>query len=95
MPTIYRNGIEYGGAESKITTATASLTSTGWSSNSKTVSVTGVTASNSVLVTPAPASIDDYANCGIKCTAQAAGTLTFSCTTVPSSTITVNVMIID
>lgn len=81
--------------KSEITTTTASLTSTGWSSNSKTVSVTGVTASNSVLVTPAPASMDDYANCGIKCTAQAAGTLTFSCTTVPSSTITVNVMIID
>lgn len=94
-PLAVKTAYDLAATKSEITTTTASLTSTGWSSNSKTVSVTGVTASNSVLVTPAPASMDDYANCGIKCTAQAAGTLTFSCTTVPSSTITVNVMIID
>ena len=94
-PSAVKAAYDLAATKSEITTATTSLTSTGWTNNAKTVSVTGVTASNSILVTPAPASMDNYANCGIKCTAQAAGTLTFSCTTVPSSTITVNVMIID
>lgn len=64
-----------------------------WSSNTQTVSVTGVTASNIVIVSPAPASAADYAAAGIVCTAQAAGELTFTCTTVPSNAITVNVII--
>lgn len=64
-----------------------------WSSNTQTVSVTGVTASNIVIVSPAPASATDYAAAGIVCTAQGAGTLTFTCTTVPSNAITVNVII--
>lgn len=70
------------------------LTVAGWSNNTQTVSVTGVTASNNVIVAPAPASQADYTAAGIICTAQGAGTLTFTCTTVPSSAITVNVLII-
>lgn len=69
------------------------LTVAGWSNNTQTVSVTGVTASNIVIVSPAPASAADYAAAGIVCTAQGAGTLTFTCTTVPSNAITVNVII--
>ena len=65
-----------------------------WSSNTQTVNVTGVTASNVVFVSPAPASASDYASAGIVCTAQGAGTLTFTCTTVPSNAITVNVVIL-
>lgn len=65
-----------------------------WSSNTQTVNVTGVTASNIVFVSPAPASASDYAAAGIVCTAQGAGTLTFTCTTVPSNAITVNVVIL-
>ena len=65
-----------------------------WSSNTQTVNVTGVTASNVVFVSPAPASASDYAAAGIVCTAQGAGTLTFTCTTVPSNAITVNVVIL-
>lgn len=63
-----------------------------WSSNTQTVNVTGVTATNVVFVSPAPASAADYASAGITCTAQGAGTLTFTCTTVPSNAITVNVV---
>lgn len=69
------------------------LTVAGWSSNTQTVSVTGVTASNIVIVSPAPASAADYAAAGIVCTAQGTDSLTFSCTTVPSNAITVNVII--
>jgi len=63
-----------------------------WSSNTQTVNVTGVTATNTVFVSPAPASAADYASAGIVCTAQGAGTLTFTCTTTPTNAITVNVV---
>jgi hypothetical protein len=65
-----------------------------WSSNTQTITVTGVTATNTVFVAPAPASAADYAAAGILCTAQGSGTLTFTCTTVPSNAITVNVVIL-
>lgn len=76
-------------------TTTISLTTSGWSNNQKTVNVTGVTASNTVIVAAAPASIADYAAAGIYCSAQGAGTLTFTYTTAPTATITVNVLILD
>ena len=69
------------------------ITVDGWYSNTQTVSVTGVTASNVVIVSPAPASAADYAAAGIICTAQGTDSLTFTCTTVPSNAITVNVII--
>lgn len=69
------------------------LTVAGWSNNTQSVTVTGVTASNIVFVAPAPASAADYAAAGIVCTAQGTDSLTFSCTTVPSNAITVNVII--
>ena len=79
-----------GGASS----ATATLAVNDWSSNTQTVSVTGVSASNNVIVAAAPASQADYTSAGILCTAQGAGTLSFSCQTVPTNAITVNVLII-
>ena len=76
------------------TATTALLDEMGWSGNSQTVNVTGVTASNNVIVSAAPASQSDYSVYGIICTAQGAGTLTFTCDTVPTTGITVNVLII-
>lgn len=69
------------------------LTVAGWSNNTQTVTVTGVTATNTVFVSPAPASASDYASAGIICTAQGTDSLTFTCTTVPTNAITVNVVI--
>lgn len=66
-----------------------------WNNSSQTVQVTGVTATNTIFVAPAPASSADYAAAGIVCTAQGAGTLTFTCDTVPSNAITVNVIIFN
>lgn len=80
---------------SSSTTTTCTLTSAWWSSNSQTVSATGVTASNTVIVSPAPANISTYADCGVYCSAQGSGTLTFKCDTVPSGSITVNVLIMS
>ena len=77
------------------TTITVTLTSAWWSSNSQTVSATGVTASNTVIVSPAPSDIGDYADKWVYCSAQGSGTLTFGCDTAPSGDITVNVLIMS
>lgn len=76
-------------------TATATLTTGGWSSNAQTVSVSGVTASNNVIVAPAPASISAWTAAGVYCSAQGAGTLTFTCTTAPTAALTANVLILS
>ena len=78
-----------------MSTITVTLTSAWWSSNSQTVSATGVTASNTVIVSPAPDDIADYADCGVYCSAQGSGTLTFGCDTAPSGDIVVNVLIMS
>lgn len=70
------------------------LTVAGWSSNTQTITVGGVTADNVVFVAPAPASQADYTSAGIMCTAQGTDSLTFTCTTVPSNAITLNVVIL-
>lgn len=78
-----------------MSTATATLPTSGWSSDSITVNVTGVTASNNVIVAPAPASISAWAAAGVYCSAQGAGTLTFTRTSANTAAITVNVLILS
>ena len=84
-------------ADSKATvkTITANLSASGWSSNSQAVTVSGVSANNTVIVTPAPNSHLEYANCMVRCTAQAANKLTFTCEEVPANALTVNVVILS
>lgn len=74
-------------------TATITLTTAGWSNNSQTVTVQGVTASNIVIVNPAPASYDEYVVDNVRCTGQSANSLTFTCDFVPNEAITVSVII--
>ena len=83
------------GAQAKHKPKKCNLTVAGWSSLKQTVSVSGVTADNTLLVTPAPASQDVYCEAGVKCSAQAAGSLTFECTDVPAEELKVNVVILD
>lgn len=71
---------------------TATLAAADWSSSTQTVTVSGVKADSVVFVSPDPASASDYASAGILCTAQAADSLTFTCTQTPSNAITVNVI---
>lgn len=68
------------------------LIATDWVSNEQTIQVDGVTSYNTVLVGPAPLSSDEYAECGILCTAQGEGELTFTCQTVPQNDLTINVV---
>lgn len=76
------------------TAATATLTASGWADNSQTVSISGVTASNLVMVAPAPDSHEAYSDANVRCTAQGAGSLTFACDAVPSVALAVNIAIL-
>lgn len=78
-----------------IKSATATIAVSAWSNGSATVTVTGVTASNTVIVSPAPSSITAWVKGELKCTAQGTNSLTFTCTTTPTAAININVLIID
>ena len=74
-------------------TKSATIQAGNWSGTTATISVSGVTASNNVVVSPAPASMDYYGLYGVRCVSQGAGTLTFGADTQPSVAITVNLII--
>lgn len=71
---------------------TITLTAAGWSNGSQTVSVSGITSTGVVFVSPDPTDQTDYTTAGIICTAQATDSLTFTCDTTPSSDIDVVVV---
>lgn len=56
-----------------------------------TVTVTGMTATAFVIVSPDPSSFDVYATAGCRCTAQASNALTFAVDETASVAMTVNV----
>lgn len=69
------------------------LVAANWSSNTQTITVQGVTATNTVIVSPIPTDAEDYAAAGILCTGQATNALTFTCQTTPASDLQVNIVI--
>ena len=69
------------------------LTVAGWSNSSQTVTASGVTANNAVVISPAPSSYSSYGEFGVHCSSQAANSLTFVCDSVPDVALTVNVFI--
>ena len=76
-------------------TATVTLTAAGWRKGEQTVTVTGILADSSAqIVDVCPAnkpSADRWAAAGVWCTSQAANSLTFSCDSVPTEDINVNI----
>ena len=86
-------GTDYAGPSVGVS---ATLTASGWDADAKTqtVSVAGVTADANLIITAAPDGYMAYAEAGVRCTAQGAGTLTFACETVPSDDLTANVLIL-
>ena len=83
------------GAANPPTLRTVTLTTSGWSSNSQTITVSGVSADETVqLITPVPAlaSQTAYYEAGILVTGQAANSLTFTCQNVPTEDLTVYVV---
>lgn len=73
---------------------TCSLTVAGWSSNTQTVSLTGMAADRIVIIGPVADSMDVCKTNAVYCSAQGNGTLTFKCQTTPSVAITMNVIMI-
>lgn len=67
-----------------------------WDTTAKTISVTatGVTESGFLIVGPDSSSQDEWEDCGIRATAQAAGSLTFACDEVPADAVKVNVLMV-
>lgn len=78
--------------QNTITSVAVTLTVEGWSDNQQTVTASNVTASNIVWVSPAPASFSAYGQAGIYASTQGAGTITFTCTKVPTVAIGVEVV---
>lgn len=95
IKTINWNSILWSGNISLYSTITVTLTSAWWSSSTQTVSATGVTASNTVIVSPAPSSFSDYVEAWVYASSQWANSLTFTCTSEPAVDILVNVLIMD
>lgn len=73
---------------------TATLTVAGWSDKSQTVTVTGVTTTNNILVMPQKASSEDYYTAEVEAIAQATDSLTFVCETVPTVALIVDIIIL-
>lgn len=67
--------------------------SANWPSNTQSVTVQGVTTTNTIFAGAAPNSVHDYDAAGVICTAQTTNNLTFECVNVPNNDITVNVLI--
>lgn len=73
---------------------TVTIATSDWSSSVATKSVSGVTSSNNILVVPDPSSYQNAMECGVYCSAQGSGTLTFSALySTPQSSITMNILI--
>lgn len=79
-------------AGSTYTEATATLLASGWSNNQQTVNVTGVTSERAVVAAAAPGSFVAYCEATVRCSAQGAGTLTFTCEEMPSENLSVVIL---
>ena len=73
--------------------AQVTLTAAGWSGTTQTVTVSGVTADNMVIVTYAPGSRAAWTDADIYCSAQAANALVFTCSDTPTTDVIANVAI--
>lgn len=71
------------------------LAAASWSDGTQTVAVAGVTATSSVIVQAAPESRAAWLDADVYCSAQGAGTLTFTCESAPETDLTANVLIVE
>lgn len=95
-PTEDSHAASKGYVDGKLIFVSVTLPASGWADNVQTVSVSAVTADASVTVAPDPSSDDNYTTyteCGVRCTAVGAGTMTFKCTDVPAANLAVNVAV--
>lgn len=86
------------GAATPAVAKTVTLYSSGWSSNSQTVTVNGVLADETAqLIQPMPAVASQvaYMSAGIYCSGQAANSLTFTCSETPAEDIALYIVITE
>ena len=76
------------------TTTTVTLSTGSWSNLQQSKTVTGVTASSILIITPAPANLDAYNTAGVYCSSQTVNSLTFTCKTKPTANLTVQIIIL-
>lgn len=76
------------------TTGTITIAVEDWNSSTTAIKtdISYVTASNTLIVAPAPTSYAAWGNSKIRAIAQAAGSITFTCDTVPTAAISVNIV---
>ena len=81
----------------KIKARPLSLPLAGWSENMKSISVNaqGITLDSAILVSPSPASFEGYCAAGIRCIGGTGSSLTFRCSTLPTSNLSVYVAQLD
>lgn len=70
------------------------LATDAWIDNEQTVNVDGVTENNTIIVGGDLGSEPMYTQCGVYCTGQSDGTLTFKCSKIPSADVVANVAIL-
>ena len=95
-PTESAHAASKGYVDGKLIFVSVALPASGWADNVQTVSVSAVTADASVTVAPDPSGDDNYTaytECGVRCTADGDGTMTFKCTDVPAVDLAVNVAV--
>lgn len=82
-------------SSTKRTEVNITLPASGWNSdNQQTVSVSGVTAGSTIIAGGDQGSEPEYSTCEVYCSAQADGSLTFSCTYLPMEDVVANVLIL-
>lgn len=64
-----------------------------WNNKTCTKTVSGVTTNNTVIISPAVSSIEDYGEAQVRGIAQAANQITFACEDTPSDALSVNIAV--
>ncbi len=87
---------QVGNKADKPVALSVSLPASGWNATAKTqtVNAAGVTASALCIVVAAAESFVAYGEAQVRCSAQGAGTLTFTCEDVPTADLTANVLMV-
>lgn len=88
--------LDAGGGGGGPVSTLVTLSRTAWSNSRQTAAVPGVSANESAqLITPVPAAASQsaYYDAGIRITAQAAGSLTFTAATAPTANLSVYVVV--
>lgn len=86
---------EIGNKQDDVVYSLVTLPVNGWTSNTQTVNVTGVTANNLIIAGYEPNSRTEWLEAEIYASAQGSGTVTFTCETVPTSAVTAVIVIVD